>query len=68
MADLKRCDRCGSVFNMDYTSKKEPWRYMIKNYMDEVDLCLECRKEFIRWLNNGTKNEDWLYKRFIERK
>lgn len=53
MADLKRCDRCGSVFKMDYTSKKEPWRYRIKkDYMDEVDLCLECRKELVRWLND----------------
>lgn len=59
MSAIKQCDRCKVAYDpfniSDYND--ETWRYGISKdchpYLaHKFDLCLECRKELVEWLNN----------------
>ena len=73
MADAKKCDRCGKLFepyNID-AGYKVPSRYtsiLVKNIslaketykeFGEYDLCKECNDSFLKWLSgtNDVKHE-----------
>ena len=61
MSSIKQCDRCKeaydpySIFNCD---DDEIWRYRVIRdcypYPEEheIDLCSDCRRKLMRWLNN----------------
>lgn len=58
-----RCDRCGTVFEKNKPMEKYNYT-IIKHKMPdvEVDLCDECRKDFLKWLNKPKESNP--YSRF----
>lgn len=64
MSAIKQCDRCKEAYDPYYDSYNisnyddETWRYSVSKdcypYPEKhkIDLCSECRKKLVRWLNN----------------
>ena len=66
MSEAKLCDRCGKVIsflNSELIKEKEAWRYEIIRdchpYPDKItiDLCLDCKKDLVKWLGTRRANE-----------
>lgn len=69
MADAKKCDRCGVLFE-PYEVKTLQHRYAritseticvkgnVRENIENFDLCSECARSFNNWINfGGDKNE-----------
>ena len=57
----KKCDRCGKFYDPYTFDSSESYRYdVIKDchpYPNtiKIDLCLTCKSELVKWLNEGKK-------------
>lgn len=57
MANAKRCDRCGKLFERAYVPDITIRRYHHGYGETRYDLCDECQKKLEKFMNNG-KTED----------
>lgn len=50
--DVKKCDRCGAVYNPTFRIKNKiavKERGMLSEEVNEYDLCRKCMGEFMTW-------------------
>lgn len=56
MADVKRCDRCGKIYNPKTDGKHAVITATVRNeygvcqIIDGIDLCQSCFKNFLDWI------------------
>ena len=63
MSDIKKCDRCGEVYDpllTGITLDDEWWRYEVRRdchpYEEiKIDLCPDCRKKLCKWIKGESK-------------
>lgn len=57
-----RCDRCGIFFNEPKRKSTEEWLGIHKDHnmfgKINLDLCVDCEKSLIKWMEEGTKRND----------
>ena len=61
MANAKKCDKCGELYEPPKHPLDEIWRYEVKYiayFGDEnkVDLCPDCQERLVGWLCTHSKS------------